>query len=126
MTTRVITLLARTRNVTDNVRVNNAFSYCNNLYFEGDNISFKMPYDKQNLTLIVIVYEIYETNLNDHSCKILYTTIWLNFTLTSFKKYMDLSSRMGRASIFSEILQRTRTFQLASRNDTALQKRVIS
>ena len=41
--------------------------------------SFKRSYDKQNLTFVVISYEIYETRArfinfiwNDHSCKILY------------------------------------------------------
>ena len=29
-------------------------------------------YDKQNPTLVVISYEIYETRRSDHSCKILY------------------------------------------------------
>ena len=33
--------LARTRNVVDNVRVNDAFSYCNNVHIEGDKIRFK-------------------------------------------------------------------------------------
>ena len=32
--------LARRRNVIGNVRVNNAFSYLNNVHFEGDKIPF--------------------------------------------------------------------------------------
>ena len=52
---------ARTCNVIDNVRVNNGFSDWNNANFEGDKILFKWSYDKQNLTLVVISYEIYET-----------------------------------------------------------------
>ena len=51
--------LARTRNVFDYVRVNDAFSYWNNVHFEGDKIRFKGLYDKQNLTLMVISYEIH-------------------------------------------------------------------
>ena len=52
--------LARTRNIIDNVRVNNAFSYLNNVHFEGDKSHFKGSCDKQNLTLVAILYEIYE------------------------------------------------------------------
>ena len=53
--------LERTCNVIDNVCVNNAFSYWNKAHFEGNKIQFKGSYDKQNLTLVVILYEIYET-----------------------------------------------------------------
>ena len=49
--------LAHIRNITDN----NAISYRNNVHFEGDKIHFKGSQDKQNLTLVVISYEIYET-----------------------------------------------------------------
>ena len=60
MTTRVITL-AHKCNAIDNVRVDNAFSSGNIVQFEGDKINFKESYDKQNLSLVVISYEIYET-----------------------------------------------------------------
>ena len=55
--------LVRTRNVIDNVRVNNAF--LSGIKFILDTIKsrFKGSYDKQNLTLVVISYEIYETRL---------------------------------------------------------------
>ena len=53
--------LARRRNVIDKIRVNNAFSCWNKIYFDGDKISFIVSYDKQNLTLAVISYAIYET-----------------------------------------------------------------
>ena len=49
--------LVRIRNDIDNVRVNNAFSYLTDIHFEGDKIS----YYKENLTLMVISYENYET-----------------------------------------------------------------
>ena len=53
--------LACTCDVIDNVHVNNAFSQWTTVHFEGDKNSFKGSYDKQNLTLVVISYEIYET-----------------------------------------------------------------
>ena len=48
--------LARTRNVIDNVHVIDAFSHLKVIKSR-----FKGSYDKQNLTLVVISYEIYET-----------------------------------------------------------------
>ena len=57
MTTRVIT---RTRNIIDNVHINNAFSLLSNVHFEGNKVPFKMSYDKHNLTLVVISYELYD------------------------------------------------------------------
>ena len=48
-------ILARTCNVTDNVHVNN-------IHFERDKSHFKGSYDKQNLSLVVISYEIHETS----------------------------------------------------------------
>ena len=61
MTTRVITLMAHTRNVIDNVRVNNAFLIEIMLILKAIKSYFRGSYDKQNLTLVVISYEIYET-----------------------------------------------------------------
>ena len=63
MTTRVIHVicLARTRNVIDNVRVNNAYLIEIMFILKAIKSHFKGPYDKQNLTLAVILYEIYET-----------------------------------------------------------------
>ena len=47
--------------------------------------NFKGSYDKQNLTLVVFSYEIYETHvIYDHSCKILY--IYCRFTFVSLKR----------------------------------------
>ena len=42
--------------------------------FKAIKLYLKLSYDKQNLTLVAISYEIYETSLrrNDHECKILY------------------------------------------------------
>ena len=37
--------LARIRNVIDNVRLNNMFSYRNNVHFEGDQILSKWSFD---------------------------------------------------------------------------------
>ena len=54
-------ILAHKRNVIDYVCVNNAFSYWNIVHFEGDQTQFKGSNDKQNLTLVVLSYEIYET-----------------------------------------------------------------
>ena len=53
--------LARMHNVTDNVHINNAFSHRTNVHFEGNKSHFRGSYDKQNLTLVVISYKIYET-----------------------------------------------------------------
>ena len=53
--------LVRTCHVIDNVRVNNAFSYCNSVHFEDDKIPSKVSCDKQDLTLVAISYESYET-----------------------------------------------------------------
>ena len=48
--------LARTRNVIDYVRVNNnTFSNWNKVHFKHDKSYFKESYDKQNLTLVVIL-----------------------------------------------------------------------
>ena len=48
-------------NVIDNVRVNNAFLIEIMLHLKVIKSHFKGSYDKQNLTLVVISYEIYET-----------------------------------------------------------------
>ena len=45
------------RSLTDKVHVNNAFL----IEIIGDKSLFKGSYDKQNLTLVVISYEVYET-----------------------------------------------------------------
>ena len=52
-----INTFARTHNVIDNVQDNYAFSHSANVHFEGD----KRSYGKQNLTLVIISYKIYET-----------------------------------------------------------------
>ena len=54
--------LARRRNVIDNVRVNNAFLIEIMIILKAIKFQFKGPYDKQNLTLVVISNEIYETS----------------------------------------------------------------
>ena len=61
MTTRYITLSAGTSNaMTTSVTAMLIFIEINILgYFEGCKIVFKMPYDKQNLTLVIISYKIY-------------------------------------------------------------------
>ena len=51
--------LARTRNVIDNVRVNNAIFIEIMCILNSIQSQLKKPYDKQNLTLAVISYEIY-------------------------------------------------------------------
>ena len=53
--------LARIRNVIDNVRVNNLFLIEIMLHLKAIKSHFKESYDKQNLTLVVISYAIYET-----------------------------------------------------------------
>ena len=53
--------LARRSNVIDNVRVNNAFLIEITIVLKAIKSHFKGSYDKQNLTLVVISYEIYET-----------------------------------------------------------------
>ena len=53
--------LARTCNVTDNVHVNNAFLIEIIFILKAIKSYFKGSYDKQNLTLVVISYEIYKT-----------------------------------------------------------------
>ena len=53
--------LVRTCNVIDNVHVNNVFSYWKMLIFKAEKSHIKGSYDKHNLTLVVISYEIYET-----------------------------------------------------------------
>ena len=50
------------RNVIDNVRVNNAFSFEIMFILKAIKSCFKGSYDEQNLTLVVISYEIYETH----------------------------------------------------------------
>ena len=61
MNTRVITILARRRNIIDNVRFNNGFLIEIMLILKAIQSHFSRSYDKQNLTLVVISYEIYET-----------------------------------------------------------------
>ena len=57
MTILYITLSAGTNNVmTTSVTTMHFFIEIN---FEGDKNAFKMSYDKQNLTLVIISYEIY-------------------------------------------------------------------
>ena len=56
--------LARRRNVIDDVHVNNAFLIEIRIILKAIKSHFKWSYDKQNLTLVVISYEIYETSLN--------------------------------------------------------------
>ena len=53
--------MARTRNVIENVRVNNAFTCLNGAHFEGDKSSVRGSYVKQNPIFVVISYEIYKT-----------------------------------------------------------------
>ena len=53
--------LARMRNVSDNVCVNNAFHIELMFILTAIKSRFKGSYDKQNLILVVISYEIYET-----------------------------------------------------------------
>ena len=60
MSTGAITL-AHTRNVIDNVHVNNEFSSRNSVRLRAIKFHFKRSYDKQDLTLVVISYEISET-----------------------------------------------------------------
>ena len=60
MTTRVLTL-AGIRNFFDNVHNNNVNFHWKYVHFKGDKIVFKKSYDKTNLTLVVISYEIYLT-----------------------------------------------------------------
>ena len=53
--------LARRRNVIDNVRNNKRFLFDMLSILKAINSNIKGPYDKQNLTLVVILSEIYET-----------------------------------------------------------------
>ena len=53
--------LAHNRNVIDNVRVNNAFLIEIMIILKAIKSHFKGSYNKQNLILVVISYEIYET-----------------------------------------------------------------
>ena len=53
--------LVRMRNIIDNVHVNNAILIEIMLHLKAIKSHFKGSYDKQNLTLEVISYEIYET-----------------------------------------------------------------
>ena len=59
--------LARTCNVTDNVHVNNAFLIEIIFILKAIKSYFKGSYDKQNLTLVVISYEIYKKKLAEGS-----------------------------------------------------------
>ena len=54
-------ILARRRNIIDNVRVNNAFLFVIMIPLKPLKSHFQGSYDKQNLTLVVISSEIYET-----------------------------------------------------------------
>ena len=58
MTTRVITLLALRCNVIDNVSVNNGFLIEIMIILKVIKSPLKGSYDKQNLTLVVISYEM--------------------------------------------------------------------
>ena len=51
---------ARRHSVIDNVRVNNAFRIEIMIILKAIKSHFKRSYDKQNLTLVAISYEIYE------------------------------------------------------------------
>ena len=71
------------------------FFYWNNVNFKGNKLPFKQSYDKQNLKLMVISYEIDEMSLkahfinfiwNAHSCKILYVSV--NTHLIGFYGYL--------------------------------------
>ena len=53
--------LASRRNVIDNVRANNAFLAEIMSILEAIKFHYKGSHDEQNLTLMVILYEIYET-----------------------------------------------------------------
>ena len=71
MTTRVITLWRE--NVTSLTTSVSKMCFLIEILFVLKVIKscFKGQYDKQNLTLVVISFDIYETRRNDHSCKIL-------------------------------------------------------
>ena len=51
------------RNVTDNVCVNNGFLFERMIILKTIKCHFKWSYEKQNLTLVVISYEIYESRI---------------------------------------------------------------
>ena len=53
--------LARSRNVIDNVRVNDAFLLEIIIILKVKKSHFKGPNDNQNLTIVVVSHEIYET-----------------------------------------------------------------
>ena len=53
--------LARRHNVTDHVRVNDAFLIDIMINPKAITFHFKRAYDQKNLTLAVVSYEIYET-----------------------------------------------------------------
>ena len=61
MTKMINNTLARTSNVSDNVRVKSAFLI--EIMFSSKAIEtlLKVHYDKQNLTLVVISYDTFET-----------------------------------------------------------------
>ena len=58
MTTRVLTLSAGTSNVIDDVCDNNAFFVERMSTLKAIKSHFERSYDKQNITLVVISYEI--------------------------------------------------------------------
>ena len=58
MTTRYITLSTETVNVMT-TSVTTIQIFIEITYFDGEKITFKMSYDKQNLTEVIISYEIY-------------------------------------------------------------------
>ena len=58
---RCNSILSRTRDVTDNVRVNNAFPLEILFILKTMKYHLKGSYDKPNISLVVISYEIYET-----------------------------------------------------------------
>ena len=62
MTTRYNTLVHR-RNVIDNVHVNNEFLIEIMIILKAIKSHFKGSYDKKNLTLVIISYEIYKSCL---------------------------------------------------------------
>ena len=57
--TTCINTFAGICNVIDNVRNNNVNFHWKYVHFKGDKILFKKSYDKTDLTLVVISYEIY-------------------------------------------------------------------
>ena len=71
--------LAHRGNVINNVRVNNAFLLEILSILKVIKSSFKGTYDKQNLTPVVIsyeIYEIYETCQNEMTTRVRSTMYW--------------------------------------------------